>query len=82
MGAPHPDHKPPIIITPEELLGWGAWMEGFTYDLSAAFNHAATTGEFEITNPQSQVPQANQGIPSQRGHHAKNRTPRKKKPSQ
>lgn len=55
--------RPPIVITPEELLGWGAWFAQFAQDLSAAFNLATQTGEFEIKNPLTSVPQANQGTP-------------------
>ncbi|WP_371432094.1 hypothetical protein [Novosphingobium sp.] len=55
----HPDHKPPIVITPAQLLGWGAWFQHFGRDLSAAFNHALQTGVFEIVEPESPLPSGN-----------------------
>jgi hypothetical protein len=60
--APFPS-KPPVVITPEELLGWGAWLAAFTGDISAAFNQAVHTGEYEIVNPGTMVPQEGRGTP-------------------
>lgn len=58
--SPHPNPKQPRIITPGELLGWGGWLALLCDDLSACFNAAALTGVFEIENPKTMVPQANQ----------------------
>lgn len=61
---------PPVIITPDQLLGWGAWFALFTEDVTHAFNHAIQTGEYEIVNPQTQVPSADQESPDLPEHPA------------
>ena len=56
--------KPPITYSAAQLLGWGVWLSKFVLDLAAACRNAGETGEFEITNPQTPEPPADQGIPS------------------
>lgn len=73
-GEKHPGglkHNPPVIYTPAQLLGWGAWLAAFAHDLSEALNHTRTTGEFELVNPRTPEPPVDQGTPSPPNSHAK-----------
>ena len=54
LGGEHYD--PPVTYTPNQLIGWGAWLAAFASDISQAFRLAMETGEFEITAPRSPEP--------------------------
>jgi hypothetical protein len=57
-------HNPPVIYSPAQLLGWGAWLAAFAQDLSEALNaHLKTAGEFELVNPRTPEPPVDQGTP-------------------
>lgn len=63
---PHgPKSNPPVVYTQAQLIGWGAWLAAFAADLSAALNeNVRTKGEFELVNPRTPEPPADQGTPA------------------
>lgn len=72
-------YRPPVIYTPAQLLGWGAWLAAFATDLSATLNHVVKTGEFEIVNPRTPEPPVDQGTPPPPNPVATPDTPAQKK---
>jgi hypothetical protein len=67
-------HNPPVIYTPAQLLGWGAWLRAFCQDLAVALRRALETGEFEITDPLTPEPPVDEGThrpPNPRAKHDK-----------
>jgi hypothetical protein len=74
-GEPEPSHptRPPVVITPEQLLGWGAWFARFTEDLNAAFKLSLLTGVFEIANPASPEPPVDRATPPRKSAPSKSR---------
>jgi hypothetical protein len=76
MELPHGiSFKPPITYTEAQLLGWALWLTKFVTDVSAAHGHAVATGEFEIVNPLTPEPPADQGTPAPLAPLARDDTP-------
>jgi hypothetical protein len=74
-GEDEPPHrtKPPIAISPEQLLGWGGWMVAFASDLTQAHRAFRTTGVFEIDNPVTPEPPVGRQSPADKAAPAKAR---------
>jgi hypothetical protein len=74
-GEPDPGYPtaPPIVITPEQLLGWGAWFTQFAQDLHGVFIGYERIGVFEIANPKTPEPPVGRASPKPKPARAKSR---------